>query len=467
MLLLFIIVLVNTYPVLTTQSLIVDSKRSSLLKTANMVSNSLAGLQSLSTDKIESVLSILDLNESARAIITDHSGKILYDSYHMGRLEDKYLLLSEVFTALSGLDSFRCRYQDEAFESTAAVPVIWRNEILGTVLLYEYDVGQAQLLVSMQSYLRNLTVVVSFVTLLLGIAFSQLLKHRINGLVAAIQRVREGQYSHRAAIGGHDELSILADEFNELSGRLQKTEELRRQFVSNASHELKTPLSSIKLLADSIVQTKDMRMEDVREFLGDISEEITRLTRITDRLLTLTRLDVDISQLFMPVDLSAVVGRASHMLEPLAAHYKVTIQCSLTDDCIVLAEEDSLYQIVFNLMENAIKYNVEGGDVHVYTFIRDELVHCIVDDTGIGMPAGELNRVFERFYRVDKARSRETGGTGLGLSIVQKTVELYGGKVWAENRELKGARFTVTLPYKGPQGGAAPELPGKETPRAL
>ena len=180
-------------------------------------------------------------------------------------------------------------------------------------------------------------------------------------------------------------------------------------------------------------------------------EEIVRLTRITDRLLNLTRLDVQLHQEFAPVNVSYVVQRAARMLTPLAEHYRITISCETADNCLVMAEEDGIYQIVFNLMENALKYNHPGGSVRVLTYTRDELVYCIVDDTGIGIPESDLEHVFERFYRVDKARSRETGGTGLGLSIVQKTVEQYGGKVWAENRESGGARFTVTVPAMKPE----------------
>jgi len=184
----------------------------------------------------------------------------------------------------------------------------------------------------------------------------------------------------------------------------------------------------------------------VRDFLSDISQEITRLTRITERLMSLTRIDVEVTYNITQVDLSYIVDRACYMLEPMAEHLEIDMRCELSDGCVVMAEEDGVYQAVFNLMENALKYNVKGGSVRVYTYNKDNKVYCIVDDTGIGMPHGELNKIFERFYRVDKARSRETGGTGLGLSIVKSTVEQFGGSVWAENRQPKGSRFVITFP---------------------
>jgi signal transduction histidine kinase len=167
--------------------------------------------------------------------------------------------------------------------------------------------------------------------------------------------------------------------------------------------------------------------------------------------LNLTRLDVQLHDELRPVNVSYVVRRAARMLQPVAEHYRVSVECETADNCLILAEEDGIYQIVFNLMENAMKYNRPGGVVRTLTYVQNEMVYCIVDDTGIGIPEADLEHIFERFYRVDKARSRETGGTGLGLSIVRKTVEQYGGRVWAENRESGGARFTFTIPVMKPE----------------
>ncbi len=446
-----IVVLINTYPLLTAQELMVETKRGDMLRTANIVSSSLSGLQSLDSERIAAVMSLLDIYGEGRVFVTDTAGEVLFDSSEDSSLVGRFLVMPKLISALSGNDAFKCTYIDGAFESSAAVPITYRGEIFGAVYFYEYDAQQGELLLSMQRYLRYITILLSVFMLVVSFLFSSALRRRIRNLIVAIGEVREGNYSHRAPSQGHYEISQIADEFNELSGRLEETETLRRQFVSNASHELKTPLASIKLLTDSILQNRGMSVDDVRDFLHDISEEIVRLTRITDRLLNLTRLDVQLHQEFAPVNVSYVVQRAARMLTPLAEHYRITISCETADNCLVMAEEDGIYQIVFNLMENALKYNHPGGSVRVLTYTRDELVYCIVDDTGIGIPESDLEHVFERFYRVDKARSRETGGTGLGLSIVQKTVEQYGGKVWAENRESGGARFTVTVPAMKPE----------------
>ncbi len=446
-----IVVLINTYPLLTAQELMVETKRGDMLRTANIVSSSLSGLQSLDGERITAVMSLLDIYGDGRVFITDTEGKVLFDSSEDSSLTGRVIVMPGLLAALSGKDYFLCTYTDGAFESSASVPVMYRGEMIGAVYFYEYDEQQGELLLSMQRYLSYISVILTLFTLVVSLLFSSALRRRIHNLIIAIGEVREGNYSHRAPSQGKDEISLIADEFNELSGRLEETENVRRQFVSNASHELKTPLASIKLLTDSILQNRGMGMDDVRDFLNDISEEIVRLTRITDRLLNLTRLDVQLQQTLTPVNVSYVVQRAARMLTPLAEHYRITVSSETEDNCLIMAEEDGVYQIVFNLMENALKYNHPGGSVRVLTYVRDGLVYCIVDDTGIGIPESELEHIFDRFYRVDKARARATGGTGLGLSIVRKTVEQFGGKVWAENRESGGARFIFTVPAMTPE----------------
>jgi two-component sensor histidine kinase len=209
-----------------------------------------------------------------------------------------------------------------------------------------------------------------------------------------------------------DELAQLADEFNQLTDRLQTTEEARRRFVSDASHELKTPLASIRLLSASILQSEEMDHETTREFVAEIGEEADRLTRISEKLLTLTRLDAGFSAKNEPVELGQVVEKVCHMLRPLTAALEVTIEAALDRGCIVGANDDDLYQVAFNLIENAIKYNLPGGRVFVTLYRHEAQVILLVEDTGVGIPEEDLPRVFDRFYRVDKARSRAREAPG-------------------------------------------------------
>ena len=262
----------------------------------------------------------------------------------------------------------------------------------------------------------------------------------------AIRIVGEGAYGHRLQPVGRDELAQLAGEFNQLTDRLQTTEEIRRRFVSDASHELKTPLASIRLLADSILQTGEMDPEMVRDFVGDIGSEAERLTRITEHLLALTRLDSLPAGQQEPVDAAQVTGRIAALLQPVADAAGVAIETDLRPNCLILCTEDDLSQVCFNLMENAIKYNFDGGKVFVSVFRDKDQVLLEVGDTGVGIPEEDLPKVFNRFYRVDKARSRAAGGTGLGLSIVRDTVRRHGGWVTARPRSPEGSLFTAGFP---------------------
>ena len=311
------------------------------------------------------------------------------------------------------------------------------------------------MLQGIQRNLRSISIVICLVSLVMGVVFSKALTRRIAQLLRAVRTVREGEYSHRVSVRGGDELSRLADEFNELTGRLQTTEEVRRRFVSDASHELKTPLASIRLLTDSILQADHMDSETAREFLTDIGDEAERLTRITEKLLTLTRLDTARTVQAVPVDVGAVVERVEHMLSPLAKAVEVHLELHLQKGCVILATEDDLYQVAFNLMENAVKYNLPGGTVTVTLTADEQWVTLQVEDTGVGIPEEDLPKIFDRFYRVDKARSRAAGGTGLGLSIVRDTVLQHGGAVTARRREPEGTCFTVRFPrWIGKEGQA-------------
>ena len=174
---------------------------------------------------------------------------------------------------------------------------------------------------------------------------------------------------------------------------------------------------------------------------------------ITEKLLTLTRLDTAPAAAAVPVDVGAVVERVEHMLTPLARAVEVELELRLQPGCLIAATEDELYQIAFNLMENAVKYNLPGGKVYVTLQGDARQVRLRVEDTGVGIPEEDLPKIFDRFYRVDKARSRAAGGTGLGLSIVWDTVRRYGGTVTARRREPEGTCFKVVFPRLAEKGG--------------
>ena len=337
--------------------------------------------------------------------------------------------------------------------SRVATPVVYHNQIVGAVYTYEYDTKQADILKSFQSNLMKISAVIALGVIGLSILLSRVLTAQITDLLSAIRKVREGAYSHRAAVTGSDEISQIAAEFNSLTDRLQTTEDARRRFVSDASHELKTPLAGIRLLTDSILQTGDMDADTTREFVGDIGREAERLTRITENLLRLTRLDSGAVPPVVPVAVAPVLERVARMLAVLAREKNVTLTYEAAEDAVALATEDDVHQILYNLMDNGIKYSGTDGFVHAAAAVEGDWVVLTVEDNGIGIPEEDLPHIFERFYRVDKMRSRAIGGTGLGLSIVKDTVENRGGRINAGPRQGgSGTVFTVYLP-RAEEGG--------------
>ncbi|WP_297232855.1 sensor histidine kinase [uncultured Flavonifractor sp.] len=453
-----VVVLLNTYPLKVSQTLAYQSKQTSLQNQASVLASALAtGPDALTQEGATRTVSLLlgSLGVT-RVVVTDTNGMVLCDFQEGSQRSDtvgQYAMIWEIVTALRGNNVFRSEYAGGALCSRAAVPVTYRSMTQGAVYLYEYDAEQGALLQGIQTNLRTISIVICLVTAAMGVVFSKALTRRIAQLLRGIHTVRQGEYSHRVTVKGGDELSRLADEFNELTGRLQTTEEVRRRFVSDASHELKTPLASIRLLTDSILQADHMDGETAREFLTDIGDEAERLTRITEKLLTLTRLDTAHELHRAPVDVKTVVERVEHMLSPLARAANVSLEMSLQPGCVILATEDDLYQVAFNLMENAVKYNLPGGTVTVTLKRTAEQVILLVEDTGVGIPEDDLPKIFDRFYRVDKARSRAAGGTGLGLSIVRDTVRQHNGSVDARRREQGGTCFTVTFPLWTEEGG--------------
>ena len=234
--------------------------------------------------------------------------------------------------------------------------------------------------------------------------------------------------------------------------------------MSDASHELRTPLAAIRLLSDSITQSDGMDEATMREFARDIGSEADRLQRITEKLMTLTKLDSGVTaRQAEPVDIRAVAERTLHLLEPLAAEQNVTLETDLDQGCVTAASADDLYQIIFNLAENAVKYNQPGGSVYLSLRQADGQALLTVADTGIGIPEGDMEHIFDRFYRVDKARSRASGGSGLGLAIVHDAVVANGGAIQAGPRAGGGTVFTVRFPLCVPAETAGNDLlPEKE-----
>ena len=440
------LVFLNIYSASNTRELMFQAKYASMQDKIQVVASSFETADTLSAETVDQVISVLgDINVS-RLLITDGEAKVLYDSSVRQNAVGQYALLEAVVQALGGSDVFHCAYHAGALQSFAAVPIMSRATPIGCVYVMDFDAEQGEIIENLErNILRGSWILLGGIVACSAI-FSVVSSKRMRKILMSMRLVREGEYSHKIQMRGDDEYTTLATEFNKLTDRLQESEATQRQFVSDASHELKTPLASIKLLSDSILQN-DMDADTMREFVSDIGNESDRLTRMTQKLLTLSKADAQTTCEHEVVDLGETVRRVFRMLVPLADRTQIQLTASLDRGCYVLSMEDDAYQIIFNLVENGIKYNHAGGSVHVTVRHTQDEAELLVEDTGMGIPQDAIEHIFERFYRVDKARSRQAGGSGLGLSIVHELVERNFGTIEVSSKEGEGTKFTVRMPY--------------------
>lgn len=383
--------------------------------------------------------------DMTRLIVTDEFGIVYYDSNAEDSLLGQKFITEEVAKALNRNSVFVSKYYNGVISSKAVIPIYSGITLIGSVYLNHEDTQQGAFILAFQEYTLIISIFLEFAVIIFSLLYTRTYSKRLNKLSDSIRTIREGNYSQSVDLGGNDELTVLGEEFNDLVHRLQISEEKRNHFVSDASHELKTPLASIKLLSDSILQN-EMDVATIKEFVGDIGNEADRLTRMSEKLLSLSRIEGQPESEFEIVYLTPTIERVIRMLRKLAEQKNITFHTDLVNDGTILIQEDDLYEIIFNLAENAIKYNISGGAVY-FTLNRDsDNVILQVKDTGVGIPADAQAHIFERFFRVDKARSRKSGGSGLGLSIVRNMVERNHGTIQVESAVGSGTTFTLFFP---------------------
>ena len=239
----------------------------------------------------------------------------------------------------------------------------------------------------------------------------------------------------------------MSEAFNKMLGRLKTLDDSRQEFVANVSHELKTPITSMKVLADSLLVQEDAPVELYREFMADLSEEIEREDKIINDLLSLVKMDKTASDLNVkPENINELVERILKRVRPIAAVRNIEVVFESFRPVTAEVDEVKLSLAISNLVENAIKYNKEDGWVHVSLNADHKYFYVKVADSGIGIPEESIEHIFERFYRVDKSHSREIGGTGLGLAIARNAIVMHRGAVKVYSEEGTGTTFTVRVP---------------------
>ena len=396
-----------------------------------------------------------------RLLVVDMDGKVQFDTFDE-RCGTR-LALAEVHTLLRGE-----RESDHGFHRLdgTQTPVegmddqsAWVGCFTSALFAAQRRVGALVMIVSVQDTVDSLLVmrnqmlrifsIALVVVLILSAFISRIVTKPVKELSAGIERMSAGDYQHRVHVPGKGEMAQLAAAFNQMSEQVHNLDEARNQFVSNASHELKTPMATIKILVESMLYQDDMPGELRSEFLTDINKEIDRLSSVVSDLLTLVHIDSHKLRLRREQMIFADTVRESvKRFTPLAGKRGQELTIEISDPCEMMADPGKLAQVCYNIIENAIKYTPDGGKISVTLrrMGRDAVLE--IADTGVGIPQEDVAHVFDRFYRVDKARSRDTGGTGLGLSIVQQIVRLHAGSVTVTSEQGKGTTFTVQLPVK-------------------
>ena len=320
--------------------------------------------------------------------------------------------------------------------------------VIGAMVV-EYDNSLIVKLSSVMAKKMDLIAIILAIPIIgLAIWYSKKIQSSPKKITQSIENVKEGYMDEMVVINDFKETNEMTTAFNAMLGRIQQLENSRQEFVSNVSHELKTPITSMKVLADSLIaQGEGVPAELYREFMGDITEELERENKIITDLLALVKLDKTTSDLNVSsISINDLLELLLKRLRPLAS--KRNIEITFESLRVVNAEVDEVkISLAFsNLIENAIKYNYEDGWIKVTLNADHKYFYVSVEDSGVGIPKDCQDSIFDRFYRVDKARSRDTGGSGLGLSITRNVIILHKGSIRVHSKEKEGTKFTVRIP---------------------
>ena len=390
-----------------------------------------------------------------RTVVFDDSATVILDTnvvgggtMRAGVRVGQTLIIPEVISALQGQEAFIFRrdYQTLYF----AVPVPYADgERVGAVLLISSVEDIFESIAQIRSRILQYSLLVGLAIIVLISVISNQLIAPVKRMVKVVQKMATGQLDQRVPIHGGDEYAIWGNAVNTMSEKLEKVERTREEFVSNVSHELKTPLSSMKVLSEAILLQEHVPEEVYREFLQDIVSEIDRMTQINNDLLDLVKIDQ--REQGMNIQLTSINQMVEDILKrlaPLAEQRKIALLYEDVRPVQIDADEIKLSLAISNIVENGIKYTPRGGTVKVVVDADHQFVFITVQDTGIGIPEEEQSQIFNRFYRVDKTRDRETGGTGLGLSISYSTVLLHGGSIRVNSKLDEGSVFIVRIPIR-------------------
>lgn len=289
--------------------------------------------------------------------------------------------------------------------------------------------------------------IISILVIVISFVVSKILVNPFSRVSKAIEELTDGYLDEEISVTDYTETEMITNVFNKLLKRMKVLDDSRQEFVANVSHELKTPMTSIKVLADSLAGQENVPAELYQEFMQDITVEIDRENKIITDLLSLVKMDKKASDLnIQKVNVNEMLESILKRLKPIADKKRVELVLESYRPVVAEVDEVKLSLAFSNLVENGIKYNVEDGWVHVTLNADHKYFYVTVADSGIGIPEESIDKIFERFYRVDKSHSREIGGTGLGLAITRNAIVMHRGAIKVKSEEHKGTAFSVRIP---------------------
>ena len=398
-----------------------------------------------SSEAVNGKIEMLSNVYGGRILIVDRDFKIVKDTYHVD--EGKTLVSPKIIRSFKKGEPTDYQRKGQVIEfavpvRSADVPQI-QGAMLVTISCSEITATMMEL--NYQGLLLIAVIVV--LSVFLGYILATVLVKPLARVTKSIEDLTDGYQNDEISVPDYTETELITDAFNKMLARMKVLDESRSEFVSNVSHELKTPMTSMKVLADSLVGQQGVPEELYQEFLQDITAEIDRENRIITDLLSLVKMDKKTADLSIQhMDINQLLEDILKRLRPIADKRSIDLILDSFRPVEADVDEIKFTSAISNLVENAIKYNVDDGWVRVSIDADHKYFYVTVADSGMGLPEDSLERIFERFYRVDKSHSREIGGTGLGLAITRSTIAMHHGVIKVFSREGEGTTFSVRIP---------------------
>ena len=381
---------------------------------------------------------------NARVIIVNQNLSIIKDSFSSET--NKTLISENVIKCLKGDKTQYVDRKNQYVELT--LPIANTNKDIVGVLYIRFSIENIYAIHdTLQDKMAILIMVITIFVIIATVFFSKKITKPLKSIATSMDRLFEGYMQEEVSIKGYYESEKISASFNQMMARMKKLEDSRQEFVSNVSHELKTPITSVKVLAESLLSQDNVPIELYREFLVDINDEIERENKIINDLLALVKLDKTAGDMHIScVNINDLLEQIMKRLKPIANKRGIEMIFESFRQVTAEVDEVKMSLAISNLIENAIKYNKDEGWIRVSLNADHKYFYVKVADSGVGIPEDSKDLIFERFYRVDKARSRETGGTGLGLSIARNAIHMHRGAIKVYSKLGEGATFTVRIP---------------------